>query len=244
MKLTVLGFWGGYPAAGSATSGYLLQKEGFNLLIDCGSGVLAQLQHFIKVEELNAVILSHYHHDHVADIGVLQYGRLIQSYLQKGLSPLPIYGHRQDEKGFASLTYKNLTTGMEYNPLMPLEIGPFTISFLETKHPAVCYAMRVTDGKKTVVYTADSSFQEVFIPFSKNADLLICECNLYKHQDGSAQGHMNSHDAAKIANGADVQQLLLTHLPHFGECEQLAREAKELYNGIIELARTGWTWES
>ncbi|PRS39145.1 hypothetical protein C6W19_10090, partial [Bacillus sp. RJGP41] len=42
-------------------------------VLDCGSGVLSQLQNHMKPEDLGAVVLSHYHPDHVADIGVLQH---------------------------------------------------------------------------------------------------------------------------------------------------------------------------
>jgi ribonuclease BN (tRNA processing enzyme) len=37
MKLTVLGATGGFPARGTATSGYLLELDGHYILIDCGS---------------------------------------------------------------------------------------------------------------------------------------------------------------------------------------------------------------
>lgn len=80
MKMTVVGFWGGFPEAGEATSGYLFEHDGFRLLVDCGSGVLAQLQKYITPSHIDAVVLSHYHHDHVADIGVLQYARLINYF--------------------------------------------------------------------------------------------------------------------------------------------------------------------
>ena len=49
MKMTVVGFWGGFPEAGEATSGYLFEHDGFRLLVDCGSGVLAQLQKYNTV---------------------------------------------------------------------------------------------------------------------------------------------------------------------------------------------------
>ena len=48
MKLTIIGFWGGYPKKNGASSGYLLEHDGFNLLIDCGSGVLAKMQNMIR----------------------------------------------------------------------------------------------------------------------------------------------------------------------------------------------------
>jgi ribonuclease BN (tRNA processing enzyme) len=242
MKLTVLGYWGGYPGAGEATSGYLVQSGGFNLLIDCGSGILSQLQNHIKPEELDAVVVSHYHADHIADIGVLQYSRLIQSYLHKGMKTLPIYGHAEDEAGLLSLTHHGHTKGIAYDPSEKLEVGPFTIAFQLTKHAAVCYAMRITDGEHTIVYTADTAFIPELIPFSYRSDLLIAECNFYKGMDGSGPGHMTSLDCGNLARQAEASQLLLTHLPHFGDLSQLVTEAKEVYNNKVELAASGWTW--
>ena len=70
MKVTVIGCCGGFPAANEATSGYLFQSGDYSVLIDCGSAVLSKLQLFLPVEELDAVILSHYHHDHIADVAL------------------------------------------------------------------------------------------------------------------------------------------------------------------------------
>ncbi|UOY92075.1 MBL fold metallo-hydrolase [Ectobacillus sp. JY-23] len=242
MKLTVVGFWGGYPEAGEATSGYLLEYEGFQLLIDCGSGVLSQLQTYIGVDELDAVVISHYHHDHIADIGVLQYARLIQFFNGEKLPTLPIYGHQLDQQGFASLTHAPYTAGMAYNPEEELQIGPFTITFLPTKHPVPCFAMRITAGTSTIVYTADTSYLPELAPFTKGADLFICECNMYAHQDGKDAGHLNSTEAGQIAQEAKVGQLLLTHLPHAGNVADLVQEARVVYDGPIELARSGYIW--
>lgn len=242
MKITVVGFWGGFPAVNEASSGYLIESEGFRLLVDCGSAVLSQMQNYIKPEELDAVVLSHYHHDHVADIGPLQFARLIASYLKKTDRVLPIYGHAFDQSEFAGLTYKDVTKGIAYNPNQPIQLGPFTIGFLKTKHPVPCFAMKISDGASTVVYTADSSYLEEFIPFSQNADLLICECNFYGEMDGSGAGHMNSYDAANIANRACVKELMLTHLPHFGNHQDLLAEAQSIYKGPVRLAASGLEW--
>jgi ribonuclease BN (tRNA processing enzyme) len=243
MKVTVIGYWGGFPAAGEATSGYLFEHNGYHLLVDCGSGVLSQLQKYISIEKLDAVIVSHYHHDHVADIGPLQYARLIKKNLGANLGELPIYGHPFDKDGFVRLAHKNVTKSIAYNPEETLHIGPFTIQFMETQHPVICYAMRITAGGSTVVYTADSSYLPEFVSFSQNADLLICECNFYAGQNAAPAGHMTSEEAAKIARDADVGELLLTHLPHFGELDNLVKEAKSIYNGLVNLAKSGLVWE-
>lgn len=242
--MTVVGFWGGFPEVGEATSGYLFEHDGFRLLVDCGSGVLAQLQNYILPADLDAVLLSHYHHDHVADIGVLQYARLIASLIKGELPQLPIYGHTFDQAAFASLTHEPYTKGFAYNPEEELQIGPFSISFLKTVHPVPCFAMRIAAGGKTVVYTADSSYIEGFVPFTEKADVFICECNMYANQDGSKAGHMNSIEAGEIARDANVGELLLTHLPHTGNPSQLVEEAKQIFNGRVVLAHSGYVWES
>ncbi|GAA0438186.1 MBL fold metallo-hydrolase [Lentibacillus halophilus] len=242
MKLTVIGFWGAYPAQDSATSAYLLEKDGFNLLVDAGSGSLSKLQKQIHVMDLDAVILSHYHSDHAADIGVLQHAWLVQSYLtgQKGV--LPIYGHTDDNDHFRQLSHK-FTEGVSYDPDTELVIGPFSITFLKTIHPVPCYGMRITDGDTTIVYTADTAFMDTWMNFAKDADLLITDCNFYADQNGSVAGHMTSEEGASIAEGAHVGELLLSHLPHYRNTHDLIDEAGVYFSGDIYLAREGLTWE-
>lgn len=242
VKLTVIGYWGAYPASQEATSGYFLEKDEYKLLIDCGSGVLSRMQPTIQVMDLDAVILSHYHFDHVADIGVLQYARKVNNMLQKTNEVLPIYGHDEDKQSFQNLNHE-YTKGIAYHPNQPLNIGPFEIDFLKTNHPVPCYAMRITDGESSIIYTADSSYKEGFISFSQGADLLIADCNFYKGMDGSKPGHMNSVECAHIAKAAGVKELCLSHLPHFGNINQLAQEASEHFDGVIHLASEGLVWE-
>ncbi len=242
MKVTVIGFWGAYPELGEATSSYLFEKDGFRLLVDCGSGALAQLPKYIDPYDLDAVILSHYHHDHKADLGVLQYQMLVQNSIRKQEKVLPIYGHQQDKTEFNQLTH-NYTKAVAYNPEESITIGPFSITFMATDHPVRCYAMRITDGEKVVVYTADSSFKQEFVSFSEHADLLITDCNFYEGQDGKAAGHMNSKECAKIADQADVNTLVLSHHPHFGERDQLVTEAERYFSGRTLLAYSGFIWE-
>lgn len=241
MKFTVIGCWGGYPKADEASSGYLLEHEGFQLMLDFGSGVLAKMQKIIQPEDIDGVVLSHYHPDHIADIGVLQHARLIQGFLGKKIECLPIYGHEKDAHEFSKLTYKEITKGIVYQSDQTLKVGPFAIQFLQTDHPVPCFAMRIEAGGKSLVYTADTSYKEEFVPFSSGADLLVCECNFYKHQNGKGAGHMTSYDAGTLAQKANVKKLLLTHLPHYGNIEDLKEEAAEMYSGPITLAAYQWS---
>src|SRR5690625_2974071 len=242
MKLTIIGYWGGYPAKDEATSMYILEKDGFMLVLDVGSGGLAKFQKHKNISDIDAVILSHYHADHIADIGVLQHAILVQAQITGEEKRVPLYGHIEDEEQFNKLNH-DYTIAIRYNPMNAINIGPFFIRFLKTKHSVPCYGMRITDGKKTVVYTADSAYQTEWVKFSRDADVLVTDCNFYAGQDASAAGHMTSEEAATIAERANVRELILSHLPHFGEHDQLLLEAQKVYNGKISLAYEGMVWK-
>lgn len=240
MKLTIIGFWGAYPGPNEATSAYLLEDENTKILLDCGSGSVSRLHNYIDLSNLDAVVLSHYHHDHVADIGVLQYSRVVDMNLNKTDQPLHIYAQQDDPQSFQQLGKKPYAEVFSYTTAAPLSIGPFTFTFTKTTHPAPCYAMRITSKEgKTIVYTADTTYEEKLIPFVKNADLLIAETSFYEDQDAKRYGHMNSKEVGTLAEKGEVNSLLLSHLPHFGEHEQLMEEAKRYYTGVINLASTG-----
>jgi L-ascorbate metabolism protein UlaG (beta-lactamase superfamily) len=68
LRLTVLGSSGTWPNDGTATSGYLLQHDGFNLYLDAGTGTLANLQLHIDLPEIHAIAITHEHPDHFVDL--------------------------------------------------------------------------------------------------------------------------------------------------------------------------------
>ncbi|RFU62130.1 MBL fold metallo-hydrolase [Peribacillus glennii] len=243
MKITVIGCWGGYPAKNEASSGYLLEYGDYRILLDCGSGVLSQLQNHMKPEDLDAVVLTHYHPDHVADIGVLQHAVLIQQMLGGTKKTMPIYGHALDEAEFNKLTYKEITKGIAYTDEQPLQIGPLTFTFLRTKHPVPCFAMRIEAEGQTIVYTGDSAYMDEMAEFARDANVLLCESNFYGDMDGSGAGHMTGREAGKLAGKANVQLLLLTHLPHFGDHSQLKKEAGETFKRGIAVASSSMEYQ-
>lgn len=241
MKITILGFYGGYPYDNQATSGYLIQTGTYNLLLDCGSGVLLKLEQIIDPLQLNAVILSHYHADHIADVGVLQhYWQLNQGVKRQPI--LPIYGHEADEDNFKRLNWPNATIGKAYDPDQTLKLGPFDVKFLLTKHPITAYAMRFTDRitKHSFVFTADTAYMPSLITFAKQTDLLITDTNFLAEPDG-AKWHLTAAESGKIAAAADVKQLLLSHLPQNIVPEKLVASAKKMTNNqlIVKYAATG-----
>ena len=68
LTVTVLGCDGSYPGPGGACSGYLVTCDGTNLWIDCGPGTLAAIQMHLRIEEIDAVLITHEHPDHWSDL--------------------------------------------------------------------------------------------------------------------------------------------------------------------------------
>ncbi len=68
MKLTVVGCSGSFPSAESACSSYLVEADGFRLLLDMGNGALGELQRHCGLYDLDAIFLSHLHADHCIDM--------------------------------------------------------------------------------------------------------------------------------------------------------------------------------
>lgn len=237
MKLTVLGCLGAYPYKGEGTTGYLLESEGYHLLLDAGSTTLIQLEKILDPLALDAVILSHYHHDHIADLGVLQYyWQLFPKQAERNV--LPIYGHGEDSIHFNELTMAGVTEGHDYLQTKQLELGPFSVTFMKTIHPVTCYAMRFVENStgKIFVFTGDSGYLESFVDFANDADLFLADTYLFAGNERH-KAHFTSQESGEIAAAAKVKKLVLTHLPQHGDLEQLKEEAAAAANGIpVELA--------
>lgn len=229
MRVIVLGYYGGYPTKDVGTSSYLLESDGYHLLLDAGSGSLLTLEHYLDPLELDSVLLSHYHHDHIADLGVLQFTRQLKRDHSGNRAPLlPIYSHSDDEQAFAKMTMDEVSQGIDYTKDEKISIGPFEVTHLKTLHPVPCYAFRIVERStgKVIVFTADSGYIEEFVSFSKDADLLITDTNLFKGMENH-QVHMTSKECGQIAEKANVKTLVLSHLPQKGDLQQLRKEAAE-----------------
>ncbi|CAM3825010.1 MBL fold metallo-hydrolase [Alkalicoccus chagannorensis] len=239
MKMTCIGWWGAYPEAGGATSAYLLEHEGYRMLIDCGSGAVSHLQQHVNLAGLDAVLLSHRHHDHTADLGVLTYSRVVDMALEHTAAPLTIAAPVSDRDFFASYHREGSTEMMYYDVQDTLHLGNLVFTFQATKHPAPCAAVKVSDGKNTFVYTADTSYEDKLATFAADADLVIAEASFYAGQDAASFGHMTAEEAGIVAEKAQAKELWLTHLPHFGRHAQLEEEASAVYTGVVKLAAEG-----
>jgi ribonuclease BN (tRNA processing enzyme) len=232
MQLQILGYYGGYPDHGVGTSGYLLSSGDYHLAMDFGSGSLLALEKIMDPLQLDGVLLTHYHHDHTADVGPLQYLWQLKPGAKKEPT-LPLYGHTKDPLNYAALTFGDFTKGVGYTADSVLNVGPFKLSFLETEHPVPAFAVRVeeTTTGKVLVNTSDTRYFADLAKFSAGADLLLADTNFLADKP-KPRWHLTAPEAGQIAADAGVQKLLLTHLPQTVDLELLRRQAQETAGAI------------
>ncbi|MDR0199656.1 MAG: MBL fold metallo-hydrolase [Streptococcaceae bacterium] len=240
MKLTALGVWGGYPTQDAGTTSYLLQSEsGFNLLLDAGSRAVTELEKELLPTCLDAVIVSHYHEDHIADLGVLRQYRQLYPLGKNGWDGklLPIYGHAENAYEFSKLTLEGVSEGRAIDVVHGTKIGPFDVSFQKTVHPVVNYAMRLVEPKtgQVLVYTGDTGYYADLSAFSGGADVLLADVYFLKDKE-KMPNHLASHEAGRIAREAKVKHLILTHLSQTVDLEKLQEEAQEAAGNEVKVS--------
>lgn len=238
MKITILGKWGAYPEAGESTAGYLLQTEKGNYLLDCGSGVLNKVWQHLSPSELNCVFLSHFHHDHFADLGCLQYAMKFATVFGQRQEVLKIYANNT-YKRFSELSYLEYTVGVGVKSGASIQIDDLKVSFKETVHDGYNLAMRFEYQGKVFVYTGDMGPKSELTEFCSGADLMLGETSLFEHESGMFETHMTTRELAILAEKASVKKLILTHFPHKGDLSLMPTEAAQYFSGTVQLANIG-----
>ncbi|MEX0629102.1 MAG: MBL fold metallo-hydrolase [Chloroflexota bacterium] len=244
MRLTVIGGSGGYPGHGRPCSGYLVEADGFALLIDPGYGVATALS-IDAAPEFDAVLVSHAHPDHCADLNPILRAR---AWGDRPLPPLPVHALPgaldavlaldRPEVLAGSYALRHLESGGE------LTIGPFQILTAPLPHPRPNVGVRISVGTRSLVYTGDCGPSEELVHLADGADLLLAEASYAGGVPAEIVGSLSSAaDVGREAGAGGVQRLVLTHLmPETGEAEAIAAAAR-FFAGPISVARPGFVVE-
>lgn len=244
MRLTVLGAYGSFPGADGACSGYLVEAEGVRTLLDSGNGVLSRLQRYCRVEELDAIIISHLHFDHMADLLVLQYGLGTRKLLGEAFEQMPLHLPATPESVVKMLDHEDVFAKTFIRDGMLAQIGPLTVSFARMEHSVESYAVSIKQGGKKLVYSGDTLPRPGLVDAAQDADLFLCEATglLGEHVLSDEFPHMTARSAAEIAAEAGARRLLLTHYWYEIPGEEYLAEARAVFPGA-ELAKELVTYE-
>jgi ribonuclease BN (tRNA processing enzyme) len=215
MRLRVLGSSGGYPAPGNPCTGFLLETGAGRIWIDAGNGTFAELQRWADFTKLDALVLSHVHADHCADVYPLYVA--IRFHPGGGLR-LPLYCPPGSREILAPLLleggWEQLGLTFDFHTIDAgdaVEVGGACFSFLRTDHPAHTLALRIETASGTLTYSADTGPGADLAGFAQGSDLLVCEAT-YQEGKMGAPVHLSARQAAETARRAGVRELALTHV--------------------------------
>jgi ribonuclease BN (tRNA processing enzyme) len=241
MRLTVIGCSGSFPGPDSPASSYLLEAEGFRLVIDMGNGALGVLQRYAELFGIDAICVSHLHADHCIDLSSYWVAR---QYAPQGpRPPIPVYGPQATTDRIAGLSGEkadSIRARFDVRNVSPAqEIGPFHVTTERMNHPVETFGFRVEHAGWTVAYSADTGPTDALVRLADGADVLLSEASFQDSKNNPPDLHLTARQAGEHATRAGAGQLVLTHLVPWYDRELSLAQAAQAYRGPLSVAATG-----
>lgn len=238
MRLTVLGACGAFPAAGQACSGYLVEHDGFRLLVDLGYATMPRLLERVTADQVDAVFISHGHPDHCADLNPLLRARALRD---DPPAPLPVYALPGALAAVLALDRPGMLDDAyllhEFTGGSRLDIGPFQAQTVLLPHSVPNAGVRLTAGGRVLAYTGDTGPSADVVDLARGADLLLAEATFVDHvPEGSRRTLSSARLAGRQAAAAGARHLILTHLQPGTDPEAARAAASDEYAGEVGVA--------
>ena len=240
-EVTVLGSCGAWPEPGRACSGYLVEHDGFRVLLDLGYAALPRLLTHVPDGGVDAVVVTHRHPDHCVDVSGLA---RVRQDLAPDDDPLPLYCEPGVVDVLRALEPQpDPASVFDVHDLADGSIGPFRLTVAPTPHHVPNLAVRLSTPEATVVYTGDSGpltraeDPDRLVDLAREAELFIADATLTEAPPGPREGLvMTAGEAAHWADLAGVRQLMPTHFWPFADRTESLERARTVFGGAIVAA--------
>lgn len=251
VELTVLGKSPSWQDAGGACTSYLVAEGPTALLVDFGSGALAKLRARMDYRDVDAIVISHFHADHLLDLIPLACALTYGPASRDGTTPPRLIAPRGAREFLAGLSaaigdadlLPNAFPLEEYEPSSRNEIGDVVVATHPVPHVGPTHAIElIAPGGNRVVFGADGPYSEELIAAARGADVLLAEATL-ADPEPSPTVHMSASETGRLAREAGVERLVLTHISDELDLERSRRTAAEEFGGEVEIAAEGAVYE-
>ena len=242
MELIILGSGTGVPSLKRGSPASLIKSEKQSILLDSGSGTLARMLHAgVTYKDVEAILYSHIHPDHCADLVPLIFACKYQEDPRtKDLLILGGQGFRDYFEGLRGV-YGNWIEPETFRihiqevAASDVAIGNLKVTTLPLEHAPESVGYRITSpGGRIIVYSGDTDYCPNIVKLARGADLLLLECSFPEGRKVS--GHLTPSLAGRIAREAGCTRLVLTH--RYPPCDQsdIRGDCQKVFPGEVLLA--------
>ena len=216
------------------TSSLWLRKPGVSLLLDASPDLYQQALRE-GIEQVDAILITHAHRDHMLGIECLE---TLVRYGQEG-KPVTILGPQDltDEVSsqFHYLERPGWIQVRALPPDVPFGLHGLTVTPFAVRHHCVTtYGYRVEDAGRALVYLPDVKTFADGLPLSTaslppallGADLLLVDAT-FDDESGSGPGHITWQEAAALGERSGARRTVLCHISHRVNLEALRRATGE-----------------
>lgn len=209
-----------FGAGGRRQSAIVVRGPSGSVLVDCGATTGTGMRQLgIRIEELDAILVSHFHGDHFGGIPLLLLAALYEEERTRALhigGPPGIearvrglaasMGHPLESRPWSfPIEFAELPAGRRY------EVGPARVITFETRHSpdAMPHGMLIDCGGPRIAYSGDTGWFDELPRCVAGSDLFICECTY--HTNGF-EYHLSHEQLIAHRARFDCGRLVITHL--------------------------------
>ncbi|MGH3276644.1 MAG: MBL fold metallo-hydrolase [Streptosporangiaceae bacterium] len=243
MRLTIIGCSGSFPGPDSPASSYLIEADGFRLLIDLGNGALGALQRHCGLDDIDAIWLSHQHADHCIDMCSYLVARTF--YPGGTLRRLPVYAPagmaERLDAALGGAGGPRMTAAFDFVTLAPgtRQIGPLRATTALMNHPVATFGLRLEHVGGVLAYSADTGPCASLVTLAAGADMLLCEATFLDGPGLPEDLHLTARQAAEHAARAGARELVLTHIMPWTDQARSREQAAAVFGGGLSVAAAG-----
>lgn len=217
VKLKVIGCGDAFGSGGRLNTCFYVDAGAVRFLVDCGASSLPGLkQHGIQVDDIDAIVISHFHGDHYGGLPFVLLDAAVNGRIKTLQIISPVGGQRRIA-ALLDLLYPGTEVlerldveFLEYRANEVIDFGNWRVQAFDVIHSerALPHGLRIEVLDKVIAYSGDTSWTETLFTLSEQADIFICECNFL---DSQVKGHMNYLELERRFPEFSCRRMLLTH---------------------------------
>jgi ribonuclease BN (tRNA processing enzyme) len=167
---------------------------------------------------VDAIVITHFHLDHWGDLVPWAFGGLFGA--GRAVEPPQLWlphGGRETLHGLDPVLYANAILELfevhEYEEDSPFAAAGFELVGYRLLHYAMeSYGLRVSNGERTLAYSADSAPCDGLVELARDADLFLCEATLAQPEQG-IRGHLTAEEALDAFSSSGARRFVVIHRP-------------------------------